>query len=114
MRKERHIGESAEQKRRESRLHRLWTSSLVWGMASTLFLVLVEMSLSFLYYASKTAKPENFVISYSLLYFVSGIVLLGVVIVGIASFTSRKNREVILLKQRLAEIYLLAMKKSAL
>lgn len=40
--------------------------------------------------------------------------LIGVVFVRIADLTSRENRDVILLKEQLAEIYLSALKKSAL
>jgi hypothetical protein len=50
----------------------------------------------------------------SLSLFLGALLLLGMIIVGIASFMRRKNREVILLKQRVAEIYLSALKKSAL
>jgi hypothetical protein len=46
--------------------------------------------------------------------FLGGLLLLVMVIVSIASFMRRKNRGVILLKQRLAEIYLSALRNSAL
>src|SRR5216684_5262164 len=47
-------------------------------------------------------------------FFLGGLLLLGIVIVGIASFMQRKNREVILLKRSLSGIYLSALRKSAL
>jgi hypothetical protein len=46
--------------------------------------------------------------------FFGALMVLGLIIVGIASLMRRKDREVILLKQRVAEIYLSALKKSAL
>ncbi len=45
--------------------------------------------------------------------FLIGLLLLAMIIVSIASLIRRKNREVILLKGRLAEIYLSALRKSA-
>lgn len=46
--------------------------------------------------------------------FLGALLFLGVIIVGIASFMRRKNRDVLLLQQRVAEIYLSALEKSAL
>jgi hypothetical protein len=47
-------------------------------------------------------------------YLAFGIFMLQLTIGGVAIMIKHKNREVILLKQRLAEIYLSALKKSAL
>lgn len=49
-----------------------------------------------------------------LLYFVVGIITLGLIVVAVAVLRQRKNREVALLRYRLSEIYLFALKKSAL
>jgi hypothetical protein len=45
--------------------------------------------------------------------FLSAILLLSMIVVGVAGLLRRRNREVILLKKRLAEIYLSAVRKSA-
>lgn len=49
----------------------------------------------------------------ALAYFVGGIVLLAIIVVGIASFMRHRNRGAILLKRRLSEIYLSALRRSA-
>lgn len=81
------------------------TSSLI-GIA---FGLLLAMYASF----SFTARPLISSVQ-SLTYFAGGIFLYAFIIVGIASLMRRKNRDVTLLKQRLAEIYLSALRKSAL
>lgn len=48
-----------------------------------------------------------------LTYFVGGIVVLAFVVVAVASFMRRQNRSTVLLKRRLSEIYLSALRNSA-
>ena len=48
------------------------------------------------------------------LVFIVGLVLLSLVVIGIATLIRRRNRDVIFLKQRLSEVYLSALRKSAL
>lgn len=81
------------------------TSSLI-GIAFSLLLG-IYASFSF------TARPLISSVQ-TLMYFAGGIFLYAFIIVGIASLMRRKNRDVILLKQRLAGIYLSALRKSAL
>ena len=52
-------------------------------------------------------------LSKPLAYFVSGIVLLALIVVAIASFLRRKNRGTLLLTSRLSGIYLAALRRSA-
>src|SRR5437879_3015525 len=88
-------------------------SSLVPGLIAIVY-TLLGLLLSF--YVSPHESPTRNVlpVTNSLLYFVGGIILLGIVIVAIGSFVRRKNREVILLRRRISEVYLLALRKSAL
>jgi hypothetical protein len=57
---------------------------------------------------------SNLAVSLRLVLFVCGISVFGFVIFIIAVLLRRKNQDVILLKRRLAEIYLSALTKSAL
>jgi hypothetical protein len=113
MRKEQHTKKLAAEKRSEWISHALSKSALVSGLAGIL-VSLMGVFLSLYVSTSESPKPDILPVTNSLLYFVGGIILLGVVTVGVASFMRRKNRDVILLKRRLAEIYLLALRKSAL
>jgi hypothetical protein len=81
------------------------TSSLI-GIA---FGLLLAMYASF----SLTARPLISSVQ-GLTYFAGGIFLFAFIIIGIASLMRRKNRDALLLKQRLAGIYLSALRKSAL
>ncbi len=112
MRKEKHTTKSAVKKRTEWFLH-LSKSALASGLAGIL-VTLMGTFLSLFVSTSESAKPDFLPVTKSLLYFVGGIILLGIVTVGVASFMRWKNRDVILLKRRLAEIYLLALRNSAL
>jgi len=82
------------------------------GIVSSLLGLLVSLYV----YVSPSGAPKNQVPPFAtnLLYLVGGIILLGIIIVAIGSFLRRKNRDVFLLKRRLSEIYLLALRKSAL
>ena|SRR6266487_1770221 len=106
MRKERHSKKSTWEKSSE------WIS-LVSGFAG-IFMSLLGLFLSFYVSQSKPPTPDILSVTHSLVYVVGGIILLGLLIVAIASFMQRKDRDVIFLKQRLAEIYLSALRKSAL
>jgi len=113
MRKEQDSKKLATEKRPEWIAHLLSKSAFVSGLAGIL-VSLMGTFLSLYVSTSESPKPNILPVTNSLLYFVGGIVLLGVVTVGVAGLMRRKNRDVILLKRRLAEIYLLALRKSAL
>ncbi len=114
MRKAQHNKKSTEEERKEWRVTRhLFSASLASGVA-TIALSLLATFLSSYVLESKSKGPDILSISHNVWYFSGGIVLLGIIIVGIAGLIARKNRDVILLKQNLAEIYLLALRKSAL
>ena len=85
----------------------LW-SFLGVGLGVLLNLIFERVSVS----SSGSGRPPT-VIS-SLLIFLVGLFLLGIIIVVISIFMRRRNRDVILLKQRLAQIYLAAVRQSAL
>src|SRR5438445_5111155 len=62
-----------------------------------------------------TASPKtNVSMINGLLSFVGGIVVLGIIFVAISFVLQRKNRDVIVLRRRLSEIYLFALRESAL
>ena len=62
-----------------------------------------------------TSSPKtNVSIISALLSFVGGIVVLGIIIVAVSFVLQRKNRDVIVLRRRLSEIYLFALRESAL
>ena len=86
-------------------------SSIFSGFIGILLSVLTAV-LSFFVTTSK--DPQSFYPPTGLVYLAGGIILLGIVIVGIGSLMRRQNRDVILLSQRLADIYVLALRKSAL
>jgi len=85
------------------------TISGLIGIVSSLLGVLLSLYVSPLRPTSRLIS-----LSSSLVYFVGGIILLGLVIVVIGGFLRRKNHEVIVLRRRISEIYLLALRKSAL
>jgi len=91
-----------------------WTHhiSLVSGVVGIL-VSLLGLLLSLFVATSESPKP-HVAVPNSLLYFVGGIVVLGMFIVAIAILLQRKNRDVIVLRQRLSEIYLFALRESAL
>ena len=113
MRKSQQIRKPSDEKLKESLARGLGISFMASGLAS-IVLSLLGVLLSL--YVSPAESPTRKVLTVtnSLLYFVGGVILLGIVIVAIGSFVRRKNREVILLRRRISEIYLLALRKSAL
>ena len=70
--------------------------------------------LTSLFVSTSASNQLHVRITNVLLYFVVGIVTLGLIVVAVAVLHQRKNREVALLRHRLSEIYLFALKKSAL
>ena len=90
-------------------------SSFVAGLAGIVS-SLLGLLVSLYVYVSPSGPSKNQVptIATNLLYFVGGIIVLGIIIVVIGSLLRRKNRDVLLLKRRLSKIYLLALRKSAL
>jgi hypothetical protein len=88
-------------------------SLITSGLIGVLF-SLFGMSLSFYVSQSKSPRPALVVsTAQTLMYFAGGIILLAIVTIGIASLLRRQNRDVIRLKQRLAEIYSVALRNSA-
>jgi hypothetical protein len=106
MSKKRVNKQTSFEKLKSLELHQFWISAVsgIMGVAvSLLGLVISVVS------ESKSAIHS----SNALTYFVIGIFSLAVTVVGIASFMRRKNRGTLLLKQRLSEIYLTALRSSA-
>ena len=82
--------------------------SAVGGIGLTLF------GANLAYYVVNL-RPQNaqfFTTAFT--YFAVGVSIFAFVIAGVAGFIRHANREIIVLKQRLAGIYLAALKKSAL
>ncbi len=90
-------------------LHEIW-SALTSGFLG-IALGLIGLFLSFIA-GSKSLRPD-ILYPRALTYFVGGIVLLAFIVVGVASYMRRRNRGAILLKRRLSEIYLTALRSSA-
>ena len=88
---------------------RVLTSGLIG-----VFLSLFGIWLSFYVSQSKSPRPAFASTAQTLTFFAGGIVLLAIVTIVIAGFMRRQNRDVIQLKQRLADIYSVALRKSAL
>jgi hypothetical protein len=110
MRKEQHSKKSAQGSGQDDLVDsHEFLSSATSGLIVIAFSLLLAMYASF----SFTARPLISSIQ-TLTYFAGGVFLYAFIIVGIASLMRRKNRDVILLKQRLAGIYLSALRKSAL
>jgi zinc transporter ZupT len=85
-----------------------------WVAAVSGILVTLVTGLISSYISTGDSPKPNPILTTSLFYFVGGIILFGVVIVAIAGLLRRKNRDVITLKRRLSEIYLVAIRNSAL
>jgi len=82
------------------------------GIAASLLGLLLSL---YVYVSPSDPSRSHFPpVTYSLLYFVGGITLLGIVIVAVGILLRWKNHDVIVLKRRVSEIYLLALRKSAL
>ena len=112
MRKSKHSQESAQKESNEveqQELRSFVTTGLV-GVVLTLLATVLSC------YVSKSKSSGSNIVSgeQTSIYFGVGISLFVLIIVGVASFIRYMNRDVILLKRRLAGIYLSALKKSAL
>jgi hypothetical protein len=95
----------------EKQVDRLWVSTLATGFGGIAVSLLGSILSSYV-----LTGPQNrdvFALSHNLLYLVGALILFGIVIVGIAGWMRRSNRDVILLKQRLAQVYSAALEKSA-
>jgi hypothetical protein len=113
MTEEKHSASSALRKRSvRLRLPDGLRDAVVSGIVTTAA-ALVTSFFSFFISKSKSPAPDVISILQSLSYLVGGIALLAVIIVSLTTFIRRKNRDVILLRQRLARIYLSALRKSA-
>ena len=84
--------------------HELW-KLLSWGLNSTLVSLLVFFSSAY----SHLSQGSELLFTY----FAVGISGFAIIIVGVASLMRHADREVIVLKRRLAGIYLSALEKSA-
>ena len=91
--------------KRQKTIWRVWDVLVTFSSAAAAVLANFIFSKSW-----KTVGPN---VIPRLTIFLLGLLLLATIIVSIASLIRRKNREVILLKGRLAEIYLSALRKSA-
>src|SRR5258706_5734738 len=91
-----------------------WTAHVLVSGVAGIVVSLFGAFLSLYVSQTKPATPDILALNHNLVYLVGGIILLGFVIVGIASLMRRNSRDVILFKQSLAEIYLAALRKSAL
>lgn len=110
MRKEHHTGKSTQ-----GNGHNDLVESHDFLNSATLSLIGIAFGLLLAMYASFSFTARPLISSgQSLMYFAGGIFLFAFVIIGIAGLMRRKNRDALLLKQRLAEIYLSALRKSAL
>src|SRR5260370_7640799 len=96
---------SAEEEREKT----VWPKSIFVTLLATIGSALFANLFSFVIAAS---GPTAINVSRLAVFFL-GILLLSVIIVGLAGFLRRRNREVILLKQQISEIYLSALHKSA-
>jgi hypothetical protein len=110
MRKEQHSKKAAQGNGHDDLVDsRDFLSSATSSLIGIAFGLLLAMYASF----SFTARPLMSSVQ-SLTYFAGGTFLFAFVIIGIAGLMRRKNRDALLLKQRLVEIYLSALRKSAL
>ena len=92
------------------RLNTVWR---IFDVLVPFLSIALAVSVDFIGHSSnwwKTAGPN---VIPRLTLFLLGLLLLAMIIASIASLIRRKNREVIFLKRRLAEIYLSAIRKSA-
>jgi hypothetical protein len=90
-------------------------SSLIEGLVGFASIIVSLLGLLLSLYVSASESPKRpILVTNSLLYLVGGIILLGVIIVAIGTFLRRKDRDVTILRRRLADIYGLALRKSAL
>lgn len=103
-----HTKKSAkEQREHEFVSHFIW-NELSWALISTLFGLLAALT-SFIY-----KGPISLLTVQRLSFLLVGLLGLAVIIASFATIIRRKNRGVFLLKARLAEIYLSALRQSAL
>ncbi|HMG75398.1 MAG TPA: hypothetical protein VK582_18010 [Pyrinomonadaceae bacterium] len=114
MRKEQHAKKSIEEQTEGTfPVSYVWRQ-LSWVLASTALGFLATVFGSIITDSLTISNPQHFATARRLSWFIAGLFLLAFIIVGIATFIRLKNRDVILLKKRLAEIYLSALRKSAL
>src|SRR5438046_2812803 len=90
---------SVEAERQEWRVIRNLLSGSVMAGSVTVVLSLLTTLFSSYISVSKAPRPNVLSINNNVLYFIGGIVSLGVVTVGIALLFTRRNREVMILKQ---------------
>ena len=91
--------------------HEFWTSA-AWSLFSIAAALLTLLTPVYSVSESRWLNLDIHSLK-PLTYFIGGIVLLALIVVGIASFMRHKNRAAIVLKRRLSEIYLSALRSSA-
>lgn len=100
---------------KEDHLKAGWQAFIVKDVLLTFSSVVLAVLVNFIsLYSSKSWSSAGPNVIPRLSIFLLALFLLTMIIVSIASFIRRKNRDVILLKERLGEIYLSALRKSAL
>ncbi len=92
---------------------------LSWAMLSTLLdvvsVMIIALFTTFLSsFITKSSNTDMLPIYGRLLFFIVGLFVLEVIVVSVRAFVRRENRDVIILKHRLGQIYLSAVRQSAL
>ena len=92
---------------------------LSWAMSSTLLDVVSVMIIALFTtllssFITKSSDKDMIPIYGRLLFFIVGLFVLEVIVVSVRAFVRRENRDVIILKHRLGQIYLSAVRQSAL
>ena len=109
-----HTTQAPDKERAETSTRRhAWINSVV-ALVSTFVSAIGALLSMFIIKSPRSSLTELFSTGQRLSFFIGAILVLAVIIVIIATFRTRQNRSVILLKERLAEIYLSALRKSSL
>ena len=109
-----HTTQAPDKERAETSTRRhAWINSVV-ALVSTFVSAIGALLSVFIIKSPRSSLTELFSTGQRLSFFIGAILVLAVIIVIIATFRTRQNRSVILLKERLAEIYLSALRKSSL
>ena len=99
---------------RRSFNHYVWKSFVKWALMSGGLSLGTTFVSVFLSKSPLTANRTLISLFQRMLLLLTALLVLEIIIDGVANIIKRRNREVIFLKQRLAEVYLSAIRKSAL